>query len=136
MGSRSEFIDHTAELAFRIEADTWPALVAEAVRALGAELAAEGGRHGPAPARTIVLEAADREALLVDLLNELIFLAETERWAPAAATAVDATDRVVRLRCDGIALAAPPSRIKAATFHGLSVRNAGGRTSAEVILDV
>jgi SHS2 domain-containing protein len=136
MPSRSEFIDHTSELALRVEADGWPALIAEAVRAVGAELAREGGHRGPAPERDIALDATDREALLVDLVNELIFLAETERWAPDGAPAVEATDRSLRLRCGGVALAAPPSRIKAATFHGLSVREEGTRTVAEVILDV
>jgi SHS2 domain-containing protein len=137
MAARSEFLDHTCELALRLEADTWAELVAEAVRATGAELAAEGGGRGPAPARAIALEAPDREALLVDLINELVFLAETERWAPDGAPAVElATDRALRLRCGGVALAAPPSRIKAATFHGLSVRADGTGASAEVILDV
>jgi len=123
-------------MALRLEADDWPNLLAEAVRAIGAELTREGGPAGAAAARTIELESLDREALLVDLINELIFLAETERWAPGAAPAVDASERRVRIRCAGVALAGPPSRIKAATFHGLSVRADGTGTTAEVILDV
>ena len=136
MTARHEFIDHTSELALRIEAATWPDLLAEAVRAVGAELIREGGPAGRAPVRTLDLESADREALLVDLINELIFLAETERWAPATADTVDASERRARIQCGGVALAGPPSRIKAATLHGLSVRADGAGTSAEVILDV
>jgi SHS2 domain-containing protein len=134
--AHSEFIDHTSELALRLEADSWPELLSEAVRVVGAELAREGGRRGPGPERGMALESADREALLVELVNELIFLAETERWAPDGVSLVEATDRALRLRCGGVALAAPPSRIKAATFHGLSVRTEGTRVVAEVILDV
>jgi SHS2 domain-containing protein len=136
MKPRHDFIDHTSELALRLEADDWAALLTEAVRAIAAELVREGGHAGAARARTIALEASDREALLVDLVNELIFLAETERWAPADVTPVEASEKVVRLDCPGVALAGPPSRIKAATFHGLSVRTAGAGVAAEVILDV
>jgi SHS2 domain-containing protein len=123
-------------MALRLEADDWPDLLAEAARAIGAELTREGGPAGAAAARTIAVDGVDREALLVDLINELIFLAETERWAPAAADTMAASDRQVRMRCAGVALAGPPSRIKAATLHGLSVRTDGTGTTAEVILDV
>jgi SHS2 domain-containing protein len=136
MNARHEFTDHTSEMALRVEADSWPELVAEAVRAVGAELIREGGRAGPAPARALALESADREALLVDLLNELVFLAETERWAPAAVTGTEASEGRARVRCEGVRLAGPPARIKAATFHGLQIRVAGTRHTAEVILDV
>jgi SHS2 domain-containing protein len=129
-------VDHVSELALRIEASSWADLLAEAVRAIGAELTREGGLAGTVEARTIELESVDREALLVDLINELIFLAEADRWAPAAAPAVEASERRVRIRCAGVALAGPPSRIKAATLHGLSVRDGGTGTTAEVILDV
>jgi SHS2 domain-containing protein len=136
MTARHEFVDHVSELALRIEAPSWADLLAEAVRAVGAELTREGRPAGPGAARTIEVESVDREALLVDLINELIFLAEAERWAPAAADTVDASDRRARMRCAGVALAGPPSRIKAATFHGLSVRADETGTTAEVILDV
>jgi SHS2 domain-containing protein len=136
MTAHHEFIDHVSELALRVEAGSWSDLLTETVRAVGAELAREGGVAGSAAGRTIELAAVDREALLVDLVNELIFLAETERWAPAAVTAIEATERRVRLDCAGVGLAGPPSRIKAATFHGLSVRPRGNGVVAEVILDV
>jgi SHS2 domain-containing protein len=131
-----DFVDHTSELALRVEAGSWSDLLSETVRAVGSELIREGGRAGAAPARDLALEAADREALLVDLINELIFLAETDRWAPAAVSAAEASERRLRIRCEGMALAGPPSRIKAATFHGLAVRTKGTGVIAEVILDV
>jgi SHS2 domain-containing protein len=136
MNAHHSFTDHTSELALRIEAESWPELLSEAVRAVGAELVAEGGRAGAGLRRLLEIEAADREALLVDLINELVFLAEAERWAPGAVRSVEVTDGRARIECDGVALAAPPSRIKAATFHGLSVRQTGTTVAAEVILDV
>jgi SHS2 domain-containing protein len=136
MTSRHEFTDHTSELALRIEATSWSDLIAEAVRAVGAELVREGGEAGATPRRVVEVTAADREALLVDLINELIYLAEVERWAPTDPRVTEAGDRSARVECGGVALAGPPSRIKAATFHGLAVRSTGPTVTAEVILDV
>jgi len=134
--AKHEFVDHVSELALRIEASSWADLLAEAVRAIGAELTREGGPAGAAAARAIEVESVDREALLVDLINDLIFLAETERWAPGAVEQAEATEGRARIQCAGVALGGPPSRIKAATLHGLSVRAGGAGTTAEVILDV
>ncbi len=131
-----EFVDHTAELALRLRAPAFDALLAEAVRAVGGLLVAEAGAAGPAKTRAVELTAADREALLVDLLNELVFVAETERWAPLGVEVIEATGTRVRLRLSGVRLAGTPSRIKGATFHGLRVRARGRQLEAEVILDV
>jgi hypothetical protein len=79
---RHERIAHTAELALRLEADSPAEVYAEACRALGAMLREETGSTpvGKNVSRTVAVDAVDADALLVDLLNELIYLAETERW--------------------------------------------------------
>ncbi len=132
-----EFVDHTAELGLRLRAPSFAALLGEAVTALGALLVDEAGSAGAADARVLELAASDREALLVDLLNEILFLAETAGWAPARDGAVveaDATHATIHV--PGVRLAGHPSRIKGATFHGLAVRSVRGMVEAEVILDV
>jgi SHS2 domain-containing protein len=132
-----ELVDHTAELGLRLRAPSFAALLGEAVSALGAMLVDEAGSTGAADERVLELTASDREALLVDLLNEILFLAETAGWAPArdgAAVEADATHATVRVA--GVRLAGRPSRIKGATFHGLAVRSVRGLLEAEVILDV
>jgi SHS2 domain-containing protein len=132
-----ELVDHTAELGLRLRAPSFEALLGEAVTALGGMLADEAGSAGEAGERVLELAAPDREALLVDLLNEILFLAETAGWAPAregAVVDVDATHATIRV--PGVRLVGRPSRIKGATFHGLAVRSMGGMVEAEVILDV
>jgi SHS2 domain-containing protein len=132
-----EFVDHTAELALRVRAPSFGALLGEAVSALGELLVDEAGVAGVADQRVLRIEAPDREALLVDLLNEVLFLAESAGWAPApGAITVEAGDTSAVLRAAGVRLAGQPSRIKGATFHGLAVRSAGAVLEAEVILDV
>jgi SHS2 domain-containing protein len=133
-----EFVEHVSELALRVRGASFEELLAEVVRALGAELVREAGGAGAAQARTLDVTAVDREAILVDLLNEVVFLAETAQWAPHAVEWVDVSPERTRarVRAAGIALAGMPSRIKAATFHGLRIREARGAVAAEVIFDV
>lgn len=134
---RHERIAHTAELALRLQADTPAELYAEACRALGTLLREEAGSVAAEDVvRTVAVDAVDADALLVDLLNELIYLAETERWAPSVVQAVDWTPTRILLRLAGPRLRRSPSRIKSATHHGLALRRAGPRWEAEVIFDV
>jgi len=135
---RHELIAHTAELALRLRADTPADLCAEACRALGSLLREEAGSAPAAGAstRTLTVEAVDGDALLVDLLNELIYLAETERWAPSVVESVEWTATRVVLRLAGPPLRRTPSRIKSATHHGLALRRVGRGWEAEVIFDV
>jgi SHS2 domain-containing protein len=144
-GASHELVDHTAELALRLRAPSFEALLGEAVVALGGMLVDEAGSAGKAEVRILELAAPDREALLVDALNEVLFLAETARWAPAVGvgegegeggTVVEADATHAEIRVPGVRLAGTPSRIKGATFHGLAVRADGGMVVAEVILDV
>jgi SHS2 domain-containing protein len=131
-----ELIDHTAELALRVRAPSFGALLGEAVAALGRLLVDEAGLEGEAEERTLALAAPDREALLVDLLNEVLYLAETARWAPIEIVGVTGDSGHAAVRARGARLAGSPSRIKGATYHDLAVRPDGTALVAEVILDV
>jgi SHS2 domain-containing protein len=135
--ARHEFVSHTAELAVRVYAVTPAALCEEAIRALGDALIAEAGASEDGGERTLTLEAVDRDALLVDLLNEVICLAETERWAPVSAV-VERWDDCGRatVRLAGRRLAATPARIKSATHHEVRMERKGAEFTAEVVFDV
>jgi len=131
----SELLEHTADVRVRIRAESFGALATEAARVL---TRIEVGAPPPpaGPWRVIEIRSADRAALLVDWLNELIFLAETERWVPADFEIVEATETVLRVRARGGVVEQAPARVKAATFSGLQIRAAPGGLEAEVVLDV
>ena len=136
METGSELLDHTAEVRLRVRAPTFGDLAAEAGRALarielGGDSAAATG-----PARDIDVQSTDRAALLVDWLNELIFLAETERWVPAEFEVAAATDTRLQMRARGVTLQQAPARVKAATFSGLEIRPVPGGLEATVVFDV
>jgi SHS2 domain-containing protein len=94
--------------------------------------------------RTVRLEADDREALLVEWLNELLFLIEQEgvlfvdfRIQSASDPAEPLQDRATLVANVGGA-AAPVTRahIKAATFHDLQLVKDNGGWSTVITFDV
>ena len=136
MKTSVELIEHPGEVRLRLRAASLGDLAGVAGRAL-AEV--ELG-HPPGPARgawrDITVHGRDREALLVHWLNELIYLAETDRWVGVEFAADRATDTELRMRVRGMSVDEAPSRVKAATFHGLRITSVADGVEAEVVLDV
>ena len=127
---------HTSEIELRVRAGSLGDLLAEAGRAL-ADVQLTGANCIPGgPARSIQVSSPDREALLVDWLNELIFLADIDRWVAMDFSLDLVQDTEVRARASGVTLEWSPSRVKAATFHGLQVESVPGGLEATIILDV
>jgi len=132
----SEQLEHTAEVKVRVRALSFGELAAEAGRAL-AKIQLGRAPRGPTGAwRAIEVHSTDRVALLVDWLNELIFLAESERWVPAEFQIVAATDTMLQALARGVSVAEAPARVKAATFSGLAIRPTQDGLEADIVLDV
>lgn len=90
--------------------------------------------HDAAFRHEVVLPNAERRLLLVDWLNELVFLAEVEGFVP---------ERVERLELrDGLQATLvgvrgrPRHVVKAATLHGLELSRREEVWRARVVLDV
>jgi SHS2 domain-containing protein len=80
-------------------------------------------------------EGADRAVLLAAWLEELIFLAETEGFVPAAIEDIALEPERVRARVRG-RRGAPPHLVKAVTYHRLSFGRVDGGWRAVAVLDV
>jgi SHS2 domain-containing protein len=129
-------LDHGSDLELEIGAPDLGGLLAEAGRAIAEVQLRKDGGTGPAGPRSLDLHARDREALLVDWLDELLFIAETELWVPTEFELLEVDDRHVRARARGVAVERAPSFIKAATHHELRVERRGDELVAKVILDL
>ena len=136
MKASVELVEHPGEVRLRLRAASLGDLAGAAGRAL-AEV--ELG-HPPGTARgawrEITVHGRDRDAVLVHWLNELIYLAETDRWVGVEFAADRATDTELRMRVRGMSVDEAPSRVKAATFHGLQITSVADGVEAEVVLDV
>jgi SHS2 domain-containing protein len=133
---RHRWVDHTAEVQLQVEADSLAGLLAEAGRALGLLLLRGREAEPSGEARAIEVSSVDREALLVDWLNEIIFLAEVERWIAVEFDGLEASESHLEASARGVSVDDPPALVKAATFHGLVVEEREGGFQAEVIFDV
>lgn len=129
------WVDHTAELELVIEAPTEPAVFADALMAF-AELIGNDPGDPNGVRHTIELEADDLGALLVDWLNELVYLAEVAQFVP---------EHLTNLELDGAKLRAtvrgrrgePRPLVKAVTLHGVELEpDADVGWRARVVLDV
>lgn len=130
-------LEHTADVGIRAFGPTLEAAFEQAAWGLVDLLDIRG--EGAGEPRSMSVSASDEAALLVDLLNELILLHETEEVAVSSvevervgARTLDAEVSVVPLgrRAAGVV-------VKAATYHRLSVeRTAGGGVEVRIYLDI
>lgn len=131
-----DLADHVSELRVRLRAGSHADLLAEAGRAL-AEIQLRGTPGGATGDwRRLEISAHDSAGLLADWLNELIFLAETERWVATEFEVEQVDGSSMRVRARGVTLDQAPGLVKAATLHGLRVDDAPGGVTGEVVLDL
>ncbi len=130
------FLDHTSEITLHVGAADWPGLLAEAGRGLVELLLRGAAGTEDGDWRSLEVASHDRESLLVDWLNEIIYIAETGLWVPVEIEIEDVSECHLKARARGLAVAEPPSLVKAATFHDLHVRDLPDGLEAEVILDI
>jgi SHS2 domain-containing protein len=130
-----EEIDHTADWAFRVNAPSRETLFTEAAEALyhmaGLQTAPAANR-----ARKIHLRSDDPESLLIQWLNELIFLLDRERLELREIRIDRLTDTELRASGRAADVLAIGKYIKAATYSGLRISEHGGVWQATVVLDV
>lgn len=130
-------LEHTAEIGLRVQAESPAALYACAARAMFSLLRAQPDTGGQACSRLVEISAVDPESLLVDWLNELLFLHETTgalftgcritHWSPT------------RLEAEAIGYPprdAPALHIKAVTYHQLRIAHSEDCWTAEIYFDI
>jgi SHS2 domain-containing protein len=131
-----EYLPHIGEVTIRLRGSTVADILEQAALALTELVLPSRPPPGPELVQEIVLDAPDRATLLIDWLNELLFLAERDRWLPCRIDVHDATQTHLRATVHGPVLESAPSLVKAATWHGLRFEVEDGGFEAEVLLDI
>ena len=127
------FIEHTAELELELEAGSEAGVFGAALEALR-ELVSSG--DGGEPVRhELELPVDDRTLLLVDWLNELLFLVEVEQFVPERLAAFESTSTTLRCTVAG-RRGRPRHLVKAVTLCGAELRQEGETWHAHLVLDV
>lgn len=132
-------LPHTADLAWRIRGQSLVELFENAAGALTATMT-DRRYLRRRERRTVELESPDRETLLVDWLNHLLYLFDVEGFLGREFHLTSLSER--RLKATAWGEAFDPERhpeksaVKAATYHHLEIRPWGDGWQAMVILDL
>lgn len=138
--SRSyEFLDHTADVGVRAWGSSLPELFVNVVRGM-MEIMVDVDEVVPRVTRQIDIEAEDRESLLMEWLNETIYLIETENLIFCDFRILHMTDTRLSAQIAGEPLDETKqnlkTQVKAVTYHDLKVGKDKSTWFAQVILDV
>ena len=138
MGPAFEIIDHTADIGVIARGDDLADLFSNAATGMLSPLA-EVDTLRLDVNREIRLEAGDTVTLLVEWLNELLYIIYTEKLVLFKFNIVIDENRL-KAGCRGQELGGGDSRfkreIKAATYLGLEIVEREGEYSARIIFDI
>ncbi len=133
--------DHTADRALRVGGRDLADLFVGAGRGMF-DLTGDAEGVEPQVWRTIRLEAGDREELLVEWLNELLFLVEqeelllTEFYIESLTDATPTAKAALAAHVGGAVSPVTRAHIKAATYHDLKLVESKAGWSATITFDV
>jgi SHS2 domain-containing protein len=136
-GAEHSFEEHTGEVRLEVVAASCEELFAEAGRALAELMLGETPEVLElSPEQVVEVSAGDRAALLVEWLNELVYLSETCKQVFTRVRVERVDDTHLRARVAGVAPETLKTAVKAATLHRVSVEPTEGKWRATVVLDV
>ena len=134
-----EVFEHTADLGLRVRAPDLDTLFTEAAQGLFALIVENLEDVRPVRQMTFHIKGQDREYLLFDWLNEILFTFDTEHLLLSQFT-VRVGETGLEAEARGETL--DPARhrldheVKAITYHGLKVKETAEGWLAEVIVDI
>lgn len=125
-----EEIEHTADRAFRVTGGDLADLLETA--------ALDGPRPAvePSATREIEVEGVDRESLLVNWLNEILYLEQAHQLVCEGFRIDEVNNHHLRARVETREFDRSYTNIKAVTFHNLKIRQTSEGLEAEIVLDV
>jgi SHS2 domain-containing protein len=130
-----EEIEHTADRAFRVRGRDLPDLLVNAARAMYAlEGVAFAGERSAT--RDLEVEAIDAESLLVNWLNEILFLEQEHHLVCEKFEIYELKGYHLRARVETRECSDNKADIKAVTFHNLRICKTPAGLEAEVVVDV
>ncbi len=134
-----EVIEHTADIRIRVRGRSLPELFCNAARALFDIIAEPSGESASANRIFKVrVEAQSRDELLVNWLNELLFLSATHERIFTDFHIHEIDDHALSATVTGGPFTSfrLKTEVKAATYHGLAIEELPGAFKAEIVFDV
>ncbi len=129
-----EELEHIADLALKVWGEDFETLLRQAAFGFYHLMGAEIG-SGPDTEEVFTIPQGSRESILVDFLNELLFMVEDAQMI-FHDFVFERSERVLTVRAFGCKSVALERTIKAVTFHELEIEQVGNRLEARITFDV
>jgi len=140
MGVPFQILEHTADLRIRALGRSLPDLFAHMMRgmfsAMKPQVQRKNANNNTNITRNIKIRASDREALLVDFLNEVLYLGDIEQELYGEVTFTKLSDTELEGELVGQKREEIVLQIKAATHHGLTIEERNGMLEATMVFDI
>jgi SHS2 domain-containing protein len=134
-----EVLEHPADIGFRAFAPTLSELYAASAFAM-LSIAGDPQAAEPREERRLAVDSGDRESLMVDWLNEVLYWYDGRLFAFRGFRVEAFAD--TRIEAVGLGEPRDPERhrarliVKAVTYHQLRIEERGGQWIAEVYVDI
>lgn len=131
------FLEHTADMRMNVTGKTLEHLFRDALLGMVALMSPSKQKEAQKVRRTIILEAQDATALLVDFLSEALMLMHTEREAYTGAQFHLISEHSLEVELVGYVIESFGEDIKAVTYHEANVKkNSEGAWLTTIIFDI
>jgi SHS2 domain-containing protein len=135
-GTGYEEISHTADLALRVWGKNLEALFVNAAAGMTTLMIDTALEGGVSVTRSLSIEAMDAEALLVEWLSEVAYLAESEGAVFHLFSIAHITETELKAVLQGQLPGKLKRTIKAVTYHRLKIIKTDRGVEATVVFDV
>lgn len=142
MASHHKFIDHTADIAVQITADSFEELIQESLIAFNESILDSVDKKSEEELE-IDLQESSREGLLVSFLNEINFLLTVKKWISKSVDeiAIKNEENNYKLNCKikGSKLTVDvhlKEEIKSVTYHQMERKKMDGQYSTLIVFDI
>jgi len=141
MSHSYKFIDHTADIAFEVSADSYEELFTASAEAWK-EAVLENPQINGKEERKIIIKEDSLEELLVSFLNELNFLFLSKKWIFNSIKNISVKNNGV-WKLNSVLLGEPllkehiiKSEIKAVTFHQMDIKKINNNFTTRIVFDI
>lgn len=136
MDRRFEEVEHTADIAIRVQGRDLAELFANAAYGMANQIADVDAAGSPTIEREIALEAYDAETLLVTWLGELLYLSERDGCIFTGFRMREVTPTRLRAVARGGPVSGYRQSIKAVTFNDLEIVSTDEGYETTIVFDV
>ncbi len=129
-----KILPHTADTKIRVFGNTKQELFLNAVKGMTAILKFSG--KGKSVCRKIEVNSLDLNALLIDFLNEVLYLTETNREVYNDIKFKNFSDSQLQGELEGNKIESFGEDIKAATYHDVEIKKKNNIYQVDILFDV